>query len=386
MKKIAFLAPSFPKLTETFIRTEIAAMQQQGHDVCVLTFAHFPHDDLGYPVYKIQDPPNNWQLALALLAKLRKLKFQNLARALKFIAQQQSLPKPSLFYYSLKIALKLNKLGVEHIHAHFAQHSCAHAITAAKLLNIPCSFVAHGHDIYNAPFDLALKLQHSNLTIAVCQDMQYDLQQAYNGNIKLLHCGVDTNLFTPVAKPHLDSLCLKLVFVGRLIEQKGLIYLLQALKLLPKNITVSLDIIGDGDLLAIIEEQTSQRENINLLGSKDNQWLSENLANYDALVAPFCQASSGAMDTGPIVLKEAMAMAIPVITTDLMGCKEIVTQETGFIVQQKDSIALAQAIESLYVMSITQRQDMGKQARQHVQANFNASIQAQQLSQWIEEL
>lgn len=383
MKKIAFLVPSFPKLTETFIRTELQAMQQQGHDVCVLTFAHFPHAELNYPVYKIQEPPHGWRLLPPLL---RRLKLRNMLKALRFIQQQKSLPKLSLFHYSLKIALKLHKLKVQHIHAHFAQHSCAHTITAAKLLDIPCSFVAHGHDIYNAPFDLALKLQHSNLTIAVCQDMQRDLQQAYNGNIKLLHCGVDTNLFTPVTHAHFDSQCLKLVFVGRLIEQKGLIYLLQALKLVPKKITVSLDVIGDGDLLTSIEEQISQRGNINLLGSKDSQWLSENLGNYDALVAPFCQASSGAMDTGPIVLKEAMAMAIPVITTDLMGCKEIVTQDTGFIIPQKDSIALAQTIELLNDMTIEQRQAMGKRARKQVQANFNASIQAQQLSQWIEEL
>lgn len=399
MKKIAFLAPSFPKLTETFIRTEIQAMQQQGHDVCVLTFAHYPHDELGYPVYKIQAPPNGWRLLISLLAKIPQLKFQSLINALVFVMQQKSLPKLSLLYYSSKIALKLSQLNIQHVHAHFAQHSCAHAITTAKLLNIPCSFVAHGHDIYNAPFDLALKLQHSDLTIAVCQDMQRDLQQIYNGNIKLLHCGVDTALFSPPApqngsqnsatdnvKNKVSAKTLRLIFVGRLIEQKGLIYLIQALKLLPNKLSVTLDIVGDGELLNVIEGLTSDVNNVTLHGAKDNAWLVKNLCSFDALIAPFCQASSGAMDTGPIVLKEAMAMTLAVITTDLMGCKEIVTKETGFIVPQKDSIALAHAIEALYDMPFEQRQQLGLRARQHIQTNFNAQTQAQQLSQLIRSL
>ena len=90
------------------------------------------------------------------------------------------------------------------------------------------------------------------------------------------------------------------------------------------------------------------------------------------------------MDTGPLVLKEAMAVGVPVITTDLMGCKEIVAPGTGLIVKQKNSQSLSHAIAEFINYSPEKRQEMRFLARLNVEHNFDALNQAKSLSNWIE--
>ena len=91
------------------------------------------------------------------------------------------------------------------------------------------------------------------------------------------------------------------------------------------------------------------------------------------------------MDTGPLVLKEAMAVGTPVITINIMGCKEIVTSETGFVVNEKNVEELREAIERFAQLSSDDKASMGLKARQRVKVRFNSMKQAQQLSRWIED-
>lgn len=383
MKKVAFLAPSYPVLSETFIRTEVDSVRAKGHDVCVMTFIKYP--DCGKFNYNINVIGENVYLSL-----LRTLSPTGMLKALHFIVKQQSMPKLSLFRYSLKLALQMRKEGVNHAHAHFAQHTCAHAIVAAKMMNITCSFVAHGHDIYETPYDVNLKIHSSNFVVAVCKDMAEDLKKVNENKIKLLHCGVKTNEFKPPAIPpkkndHLAPI--KLVFLGRLVEQKGIRYLIESLFELHPRYLVTLDIIGEGELRTNLQRQVDSlglSQCVHFLGAKSPSWVSHNLSSFDCLVAPFCVSASGCVDTGPLVLKEAMAVGIPVITTDLMGCKEIVAPDTGLIVKQKNTQSLSQAITEFINYPEEKRKHMGRLARLNIENNFDASHQAKSLSDWIE--
>ncbi|GAA59820.1 hypothetical protein P20652_1684 [Pseudoalteromonas sp. BSi20652] len=104
------------------------------------------------------------------------------------------------------------------------------------------------------------------------------------------------------------------------------------MKKLSKKYPISLDIVGDGPLLNDLKylcEELGIVKEVNFLGVKSPQWLSINTSNYSALIAPFCVSKNGDRDTGPIVLKEAMASGIPVLTTELMGAKEIVNDSVG---------------------------------------------------------
>ncbi len=378
MKKVAFITPTFPVLSETFIRTEVDAINACGHDVCVMTFKKNKTDDaFNYAIYKIGDFLN--------FNLLKKLKPCRVIDCLKFIYSQQSMPKLSLFWHSFKMASQMAKHNVQHIHAHFAQHTCSHGIASAKLMGISCSFVAHGHDVYEFPFDLDLKIKHSDFVVAVCNDMRNDFNKTADGNVKLLHCGVKTQLFKPHTKQ--DQETIKLIFIGRLVEQKGVKYLLDALKPLCGHYPMTLDIIGTGELLKQLKEQVTQlglAPYVRFLGSKQPNWIQENLPFYDCLVAPFCFARSGCVDTGPVVLKEAMAVGIPVITSNIMGCKEIVAPDTGYLVEQKNALELTDVIKTFVTLPLERRKEMGISARKNVELNFDALKQAKVLSNWIE--
>ncbi|MEZ8096574.1 glycosyltransferase [Photobacterium swingsii] len=386
MKNIAIVAPTFPVLSETFIRTEVESIQECGYQVMVFTFQKNTIENtptnkqkMMYPVKKIGET--------FYLSFLTTLSFDKIKKCWQFINEQQSLPKRSLFFHSLKLASQLVEANIHHVHAHFSQHTAAHAIAAAKLAGITVSFVGHGHDVNETPFDIATKIKHADLVIAVCHYMADKFNHAYQGNIRVLHCGVKTALFTPQLRP--ISPQLKFVFVGRLIESKGLTYLLSSLKPLINQYSFSLDIIGDGELADTLKQQAHElglSGHINFIGAKTHAWIVKHLPYYDCLVAPFCVAQSGSVDTGPLVLKEAMSVGVPVITSDLSGCKEIVTAATGYIVEQKNVEQLSRAIAQFISLAPNERLVMGMAARKKVKESFDAHKQALTLCQWIEDL
>ncbi|MCK6264076.1 glycosyltransferase family 4 protein [Vibrio sp. ZSDE26] len=380
MKKVAFITPTFPVLSETFIQTEIDSVKECGHEVCVLTFEretselHFDYDieQIGTSVA--------WK-------HLLHFKAQDIQKAISFVSDQTAMPKRSLFYFSTKLALQLKEQNVEHVHAHFCQHTAAHAIVASKLLGIGCSFVGHGHDVYEFAFDIDKKIRFSDFVVAVCQDMHDDFRKIFPGNIKLLHCGVKSEQYIPLNKKETGSI--RLVFVGRLVITKGVHHLLEAMSLIDSSIDVTLDIIGDGEERLALYKQMERLElenQVQFLGAKPHQWVKNNLVNYDCMVAPFCFSDSGCVDTGPLVLKEAMASGTPVITSNIMGCKEIVAHGTGYLVDEKSPEQLAAKIIEFSNLPITQRNTIGQNARRRVVEHFNALTQAKQLSGWIEQV
>ncbi|OEF87698.1 glycosyltransferase [Vibrio splendidus] len=378
MKKVAFVAPTYPVLSETFIQTEVDSVKACGHDVCVMTF-------------KIENSEKQFDYDIVEIGKnVRKGKVASInwisfIKAVSFISKQTSMPKKSLFAYGFKLALQLAENDVEHVHAHFCQHTTAHAIVAAKLLNITCSFVAHGHDVYEFAYDIEHKISSSDFVVAVCKDMLTDFNTMAKGNIKLLHCGVNTQQFQ--LNPKTESKQLRFVFLGRLVEQKGIHHLIDALAPIAQPLDIHLDIVGTGDLEQQLKTQVEQQgltRHVNFLGAKPHEWVKVNLTNYDSLIAPFCFSATGCVDTGPLVLKEAMAVGTPVITTNIMGCKEIVTPETGFVVSEKNVEELREAIERFAQLSCNDKTEMGMRARTRVEESFNSLKQAQQLSHWIE--
>ncbi|MBU2897379.1 glycosyltransferase [Vibrio hepatarius] len=378
MKKVAFIAPTYPVLSETFIQTEVDSVKACGHDVCVLAFEIENSDkSFEYDIIKIGQN--------AKLSQIAKVNWLGFFTAISFISKQTGLPRKSLFAYGVKLALQLAEKDIDHVHAHFCQHTASHAIVAAKLLNITCSFVAHGHDVYEFAYDLEHKISSSDFVVAVCKDMLTDFNRIAKGNVKLLHCGVNTQQFQLYPQKKVKHL--HFAFLGRLVEQKGLHYLIDALAPIAKPLNIHLDVIGTGELeqqLKLQVEQQGLTRHVTFMGAKSHEWVKDNLPNYDSLIAPFCFSNTGCVDTGPLVLKEAMAVGTPVITTNIMGCKEIVTPDTGFLVNEKSVKELREAIEHFAKLSRQDKTELGIRSRTRIEQSFNSFKQAKQLSHWIE--
>ena len=108
--------------------------------------------------------------------------------------------------------------------------------------------------------------------------------------------------------------------------------------------------------------------------------------NYSALIAPFCVAKNGDRDTGPLVLKEAMACGLPVLTTTLMGANEIVTPNVGMKCMPSSISGISKMLYKFHQLSPHKRYLLGQNAKQHVNQHYNAFNQAKQLSKWVEAL
>ncbi|MBB1385914.1 glycosyltransferase [Pseudoalteromonas sp. SG45-5] len=383
MKHIGIVVPSFHIPSETFVVTEINALVNAGHKVSVLTFENLNKCiNLNCSV-RIIVIKKSTQSAInaALQRPLIALKSSLVAR--KFT----SISVLSLMGYGLNIAEIILKHQISHIHCHFMHAPLAYSIIASKLAGVSVSSIGHGHDVYVNDSDLKLKLSLCDFSVAVCEDMAIKLRKYSAGKIQLLHCGIDLSVFNN--KPSRLSESVKLLFVGRLIEKKGLQFLLPAIKKLTKKYSISLDVVGDGPLMNDLKymcEQLRIDNDVRFLGSKSPVWLSKNTSHYSALVAPFCISENGDRDTGPVVLKEAMASGIPVLTTELMGAKEIVNDAVGFKCEPSSIEGLEKILAKFCELTPYQRHEKGLNAKEVVAKDFNANTQAKKLSNWVQNL
>lgn len=405
MKKIAFVIPQFPVLSETFVATEIRAMAELGHEVLPIAF-EAPQGE-----YQQHDEPLKMKThylcdssafdAIKALGYLRP----GLSKALGFIFKQQGLSTKSLLGNALKLLYAAKRQGCDHLHAHFAQASAATAIVAARLSGMTVSFAGHGYDVYGTPVDLKLKLDHADFVVAVCEDMCHYLKSiSVKANIALIYCGVDMERFKRVQSPSRQPVALvegddepyfqapttcrikKLLFIGRLCPTKGLMTLLKALNILCAQVRPQLDIVGDGELKESLMEYVDAHNlgaQVKFLGVKQTPWLIANSYHYSALVAPFEAAPNGDRDTGPMVIKEAMALKLPVITTYFMGCKEMLTEACSLRIPPNDPVSLAQMLNRVNMMSDQELAAMGDSGYLRVMSLYSAPLQANYLSQMI---
>jgi len=383
MKHIGIVVPSFHISSETFVVTEINALVKAGHKVSVLTFEDLNECSNLNKNVEVIIIKRSISKALTYALNHPVKAFNGALAATKF----SSISITSLFGLGLNIGDIIKEQKISHIHCHFMHAPLAYAIVGSKTAGITVSSIGHGHDVYVNDSDIAQKLSMCDFSVAVCNDMVSKLNEYKAGKVELLHCGVDLHLFN--SKPSRLNESVKLLFIGRLVEKKGLQFLFPAIKKLSRRFPITLDIVGDGPLVndyRLMCEELGITEQVRFLGRKTPFWISQNAVNYSALVAPFCVSGNGDRDTGPLVLKEAMASGIPVITTELMGAKEIVDDSVGFKCEPSSIEGLENVLVKFCELTPYQRYIKGTNARRTVASKYNASSQAKKLSMWVQGL
>ncbi|MDP4985551.1 glycosyltransferase [Pseudoalteromonas tunicata] len=383
MKHVAFFINDFPIPSETFVRTEVKALLAAGHQVSLFCFNLLDN--------QVEVPKGLTVVCLKHVSTFDTAVFAAtqvayLPNALRYSVKQDAISTQSLLFYGAKLGYLLTHYQCDHLHCHFMHSGLGYAVVGAKWANITVSSIGHGHDVYINHQDLPFKLQACQFTVAVCQPMVQTFERLGGEKIKLLHCGVDVGQFKFVPDVLLSGR--KLVFIGRLVEKKGLSYALIALANIAPAARPSLDIIGEGELKAQLMAQAHSLgldKHVQFLGYQTPDWISQIGQNYHGFLAPFCIADNGDCDTGPVVLKEAMAMGLPVITTTIMGCPEIASPESGYLVAPKNPTAIQHAIEAFCALAPNQYIQMRLAARLRVESCFNATTQGLQLSSWIEQ-
>ncbi len=303
--------------------------------------------------------------------------------------------------FSPSFLAKIRNIKPAVIHAHFEESGLA-ALPLARELDIPLITTFHGYDATatqsaTGPRKILDQIygrqrqrlqQEGSLFIAVSEFIRQKLiARGYPAErIATVPIGVDVDLFTPQQEEPKTPMVL---FVGRLVEKKGVTYLLSAMAQVARtNKNVRLVIIGDGPLMpALVDQACALRlPNVIFMGACDSATVRQQMSIASILVSPSVTASSGDSEGLPIVICEAQAMGLPVVATRHAGIPEIIRNgENGFLVAERSVRQLAHGISLLLGMPKVRRQ-MGAAARMNVCLNFNLKLQTARLEDLYEEV
>ncbi|MER2507286.1 MAG: glycosyltransferase [Amaricoccus sp.] len=359
---IAYLVNTYPQPSHSFIRREIQALERRG--IAVHRFAmrgararlvdpgDLAEDDRTEHVLSAGAP----RLAFDTLAQIARAPGRSLAALRLAIATGRRAERGvsrHLVYFveACHVVARCRALGIDHLHAHFGTNSASVAMLARLLGGPAYSFTVHGPEEFDAPVALSLgdKMRHAAFTVAISSFGRSQLCRWSDldgwARIKVVHCGVEPARFaTPAPIPAGPET--RLVAIGRLVEQKGQLLLVEAMAhALREHPALRLTLVGDGELRGPIEAAITARGltgRVTITGWVDEARVRDELAAAHALVMPsFAEGL-------PMVVMEAMAAGRPVIATAIAGVPELVVPgETGWLVPAGDPEALARAMVAL---------------------------------------
>jgi len=189
--------------------------------------------------------------------------------------------------------------------------------------------------------------------------------------------GVDLDKFHPKLlnrNVKSDAVGLRFVYCGRMIADKGLHELIDAIMQINQSkIKCSLWLCGFIDqknhsyINSSVIKSWAQYSFIDWIGPSEN--VSKVLSECDCLILPSYREGM------PRSILEACAMSLPVIASDVPGCRDIITENyNGFLCKPKDSKSLQSAMLKMLSISDFKRQEMGKNGRLRVEKEYNESI------------
>jgi len=283
------------------------------------------------------------------------------------------------------------------IHAHWLIPQGLVAILACSLTRskIPLLFTSHGGDLFGLQGILmnSIKrwviLKSDSLTV-VSRSMSKEVKRlgADHKRIHVIPMGTDLkNRFVPAeSRSNNDSI----LFVGRLVEKKGLQYLIHALPLiLERHPQVYLQIAGDGPEKINLKrmcENLGISAHVRFLGAVKNELLPALYQTSDVVVFPSVILDDGDQEGFGLVLVEALGCECAAIVTDLPAMQDIITDgETGLVVPQKNIRKLAEKV-ILLLDDQKLRESLGREGRRYVLNRYDWDIIARQYADLIESL
>ena len=275
----------------------------------------------------------------------------------------------------------VKKLKPVLIHAHWVFPQGTIASMVGKLTKTPVIITAHGGDAFALQGSLLAKIKHWSLkNCSAWTSNTTATANAFWGDISLpniIPMGIDCQKFgsgkSGILRSKLAKDTLVLLFVGRLVEKKGLKYLLIAYSLLTseqRNQT-QLWVVGDGAERTSLEKlsQSLQLSNkVTFWGKLPNEQLPDYYASADIFIAPSIMDSSGDTEGQGVTLVEAMASGTAIISTDTGGISEVIEHgHTGLLVPPQAPVKLKSAIIQLLDDS-TLRDKMAEQGKRSAQS------------------
>ena len=395
--KVAYITSRFPKLTETFVLYEVVAQNRQGVATRIYpllaTRQKVVHPEVQTIADRIRHTPflsipilaANWRFLRrrprAYLAVLVEVLRGTWGSANFFIGAIGIFPK------AVRIAYEVDGEGIDHVHAHFANHPTVAALIVHRLTGVPFSFTAHGHDIHVERRMLREKIDAAAFAVMISDYNKRLVLEACPGvdprKLPVLHCGADTEWFTPRERQQ-EGHQVSIVCVGSFIEVKGHRYLIEACRLLKeRGVAFRCHLIGDGPGRGEILEQKARaglEDEIVLHGPLPRPAVARVMAESDVVVQPSVPTRRGSREGIPVSLMEGMACGLPAIGSRISGIPELIDDGVnGFLIPPRDATALATSLERL-ARDPELRRRMGCAARRKVLEEFDLARNAARLA------
>jgi len=397
--RITYFINQYPKVSHSFIRREILALERLG--MTVQRIALRGRDD------KLVDPDDlsertNTQYVLdgnllnILLSVFKTVIsnplrfFQTLKLALQ-VGWRADRPLPYHLIYlaeACQTAIWMKSAGTQHVHAHFGSNSTEVVMLAHALGGPPYSFTVHGPEEFDKPQRLKLteKIRHASFVVAVSSYGRSQLYRwiahEYWHKVKVVRCGLEQSFYDVASSE--PSQKARLVCVGRLCEQKGQLLLLEACRnLREKGLDFKLTLAGDGEMRAEVEriiKAYGLTSNVRVTGWISSKQVREEILASQAMILPsFAEGL-------PVVLMEAMALRRPVISTYVAGIPELVINgESGWVVPAGSVADLTSAIEEMLSLSDEQLMTMGDAAYTSAIKRHNIDTEVSKLAALFRE-
>ncbi len=401
---VIYVLLRFPRLTETFIAEEMRNMEANGANLRI--YALLPdREPFIHPVSqqllpRVRYAPSQASASLWLAQAYYLFKTPTRYLALLWMLLRQPAPRWSFLAKRLDVFLKgvwmakeLEHTPVSLMHAHFGWLSAAAAVIASRLLDLPFTFTAHAYDIYSEKNDLLRMACSSADRIITISESNRAAILAVNpaldpAKVVVVHCGIDLGCFRPpVSRP--ASRTLHITSVGRLLSKKGHEFLIRACgELQAQRVPFQCVIVGSGDLeasLRLLIRELCLENQVTLAGAQPQEWIRDRLAKSDIFVLACVTDEAGDRDGIPVSIMEAMAMHVPVISTNVSGIPELVrNEETGLLVPQRDPCHLAAAMLRL-AKDEPLRQKLAGKALELVSRDYDSLKNTGQLWRVFEE-
>jgi len=364
---LAVVVKGWPRLSETFIAQELAALEAAGHRFDIWSLRH-PTDRRRHPLHDrvraqvhylpeyLHDEPRR---VLRGLARAARLPGFGAARRLWWADLRRDPTRNRVRRFGQACVLATEASGdLRALYAHFLHTPSSVVRYAAVMRGLPWAFSAHAKDIWTSPdWEIAEKLDPARagatFGVTCTASGAGHLRGLSRGtSVNLVYHGLDLSRFPPppARTPRRPGDPLRILSVGRLVEKKGFDRLVAALALLPGDLDWRWTHVGGGDLKDALRAQAQAAGiagRIDWKGALPQPEVVAEMQASDLFVLPSRVAADGDRDGLPNVLMEAASQALPILTTPVSAIPEFITDGVHGVLSDDAPEALAAAIAGI---------------------------------------
>jgi len=385
----AYLFEKFPSFSQTFCFREVAEMRRQG---------------IQCPVYSVREPagepPQDFPEGLKEAITYLPACFHEWTGSVRHRRKtlQYTVPKmvkrwgdeveKRRIHEALWLAEDFQRRGIRHVHAHFAGLAARTAYWLHDLHGVSYSFTAHANDVFCDEPRHRLETMVEGARV-IATETEYsrkflqDLFPKHADKVYRTYNGIDIGRFTPGSEKADPPV---VISVGRYIEKKGFSDLISACARL-KDLSFVCQIVGRGPLEEELRNQAAAMgvaDRVQITGPRSESEIIELLSRATLFVLPCVKSCDGGSDNLPTVIMEAMAMALPVISTPIAGVPEMVIDgQTGFLIPEHDPGALAHSMREI-LSTPSRAEQFGKAGRALAEDRFDIARTVQTLREVLE--